>query len=118
MLEAAVRQEILNGETDFVVGESIPMMHGCSSHMIGSAISGTLGLSHARAGEIDCDALWVTPWKACADGYPASLTQRGDYGELMWKDGWPSRATIYVKAVVQVARRRRSGERCMVFPLP
>ena len=97
--QAALRQEILNGQTDIFIGENTPrcMRHGCSGHRLKSALNGTLGLSHCRAGCITFDALWVTPWPACSDGYPSSLTKRGDYGEVMWRGGWPCRATIFVE---------------------
>ena len=52
-----------------------------------------------------CDSLWVTPWEACSDNYPASLTTRGgDFGEIMWKGGWPCRAIIFVEARGRVVR--------------
>ena len=74
------------------------MRHGCSAHVVKSALNGTLGLSASRAGAIDFDALWVTPWQACSDAYPTSLTTHGNFGEIRWQNGWPSRATIFVEA--------------------
>ena len=72
--QRGLRTAIRNGWREISVGENTPgcMRHGCSAHGLRSALNGTLGLTASRAGAIDFDALWVTPWQACSDVYPTS----------------------------------------------